>query len=77
MLLGAIFALVHPATIASSPLFILGWAMIINGFVMIVNMIKTYSVRRAALKRAAEQANVVETAVEVEEEKETGLMVKE
>ena len=77
MLLGAIVALVHPATIASSPLFFLGWAMIISGLVMIVNMLKTFTVRRAALKRTAEQANVVETAVEVEEEKETGLMVKE
>ena len=77
MLLGAIVALVHPATIASSPLFFLGWAMIINGLVMIVNMIKTYSVRRAALKRAAEQAKAAETAVEVEEETETGLMVRE
>ena len=77
MLLGAIVALVHPATIASSPLFFLGWAMIISGLVMIVNMLKTFTVRRAALKRAAEQANVVETAVEVEEEKETGLIVKE
>ena len=44
---------------------------------MIINMLKTFTVRRAALKRAAEQANVVETAVEVEEEKETGLIVKE
>ena len=77
MLLGAIVALVHPATIASSPLFFLGWAMIISGIVMIINMLKTFTVRRAALKRAAEQANVVETAVEVEEEKETGLIVKE
>lgn len=77
MLLVAIVALVHPATIASSPLFFLGWAMIINGFVMIVNMIKTYSVRRAALKRAAEQAKAAEAAVVVEEETETGLMVRE
>ena len=75
MLLGAIVALVHPATIASSPLFFLGWAMIISGLVMIVNMLKTFTVRRAALKRAAEQANVVETAVEVNEE--TSLITKE
>ena len=79
MLLGAIVALVHPATIASAPLFFLGWAMIISGLVMIVNMLKTYSVRRAALKRAAEQAKAAETAVEVVEEKEneTGLIVRE
>ena len=77
MLLGAIVALVHPATIASSPLFFLGWAMIISGLVMIVNMLKTYSVRRAALKRAAEQAKAAETAVEVEVKEETSLMVSE
>ena len=79
MLLAAIVALVHPKTIASAPLFFLGWAMIISGLVMIVNMLKTYSVRRAAFKKAAEQAKAAETAVEVVEEKETetGLIVRE
>lgn len=79
MLLAAIVALVHPKTIASAPLFFLGWAMIISGLVMIVNMLKTYSVRRAAFKRAAEQAKAAEAAVEVVEEKETetGLVVRE
>ena len=79
MLLAAIVALVHPKTIASAPLFFLGWAMIISGLVMIVNMLKTYSVRRAAFKRAAEQAKAAEAAVEVVEEKEneTGLIVRE
>ena len=62
MLLAAIVALVHPKTIASAPLFFLGWAMIISGLVMIVNMLKTYSVRRAAFKRAAEQAKAAEEA---------------
>ena len=79
MLLAAIVALVHPKTIASAPLFFLGWAMIISGLVMIVNMLKTYSVRRAAFKRAAEQAKAAEAAVEVVEEKETetGIIVRE
>ena len=85
MLLVAIVMLVHPDSIASSSspnyfetrLHFFGWAMMISGLVMIVNMIKTYSVRRAALKRAAEQAKAAEAAVMVEEETETGLIVRE
>lgn len=75
MLLAAIAMLVHPGTIASSPLFFLGWAMIISGLVMIVNMLKIYTIRRAADKRAAELAKAAESAVEVKEE--TGLIVNE
>ena len=75
MLLAAIVALVHPESIASDPLFFLGWSMIISGMVMIVNMLKIYTVRRSAEKRAAELAKASETAVEVKEE--TGLTTNE
>ncbi len=77
MLLAAIAMLVHPETIASSPLFFLGWAMIISGIVMIINMLKIYTIRRAAEKRAAELAEAAETAVEVDVKEETGLTVNE
>lgn len=77
MLLAAIAMLVHPETIASSPLFFLGWAMVISGAVMIVNILKIYTVRRAAEKRAADLAKKAESAVEVEVKEETDLIVKE
>ena len=75
MLLAAIVALVNPETISSSPMFFLGWAMMISGAVMIVNVLKIYTVRRAAEKRAADMAKTAETAVEVNEE--TSLITKE
>lgn len=75
MLLAAIVALVNPETISSSPLFFLGWAMMISGAVMIVNILKIYTVRRAAEKRAADMAKTAESAVEVNEE--TSLVTKE
>ena len=75
MLLAAVVALVNPESISSSPLFFLGWAMIISGAVMIVNVLKIYTVRRAAEKRAADLAKKAESAVEVNEE--TSLITKE
>ena len=75
MLLAAIVALVNPEAISSSPLFFLGWAMMISGAVMIVNVLKIYTVRRAAEKRAADMAKMAESAVEVNEE--TNLITKE
>ena len=74
MLLAAVVALVNPESISSSPLFFLGWAMIISGAVMIVNVLKIYTVRRAAEKRAADLAKKAESAVEVNEE--TSLITK-
>lgn len=67
MLLAAVVALVNPEAISSSPLFFLGWAMMISGAVMIVNVLKIYTVRRAAEKRAADIAKTAESAVEVNE----------
>ena len=75
MLLAAVVALVNPEAISSSPLFFLGWAMMISGAVMIVNVLKIYTVRRAAEKRAADMAKTAESAVEVNEE--TSLVTKE
>ena len=77
MLLAAVVALVNPESISSSPLFFLGWAMIISGGVMIVNVLKIYTVRRAAEKRAADLAKKAESAAEVEVKEETDLIVKE
>lgn len=77
MLLAAVVALVNPESISSSPLFFLGWAMIISGAVMIVNVLKIYTVRRAAEKRAADLAKKAESAAEVEVKEKTDLIVKE
>ena len=77
MLLAAVVALVNPESISSSPLFFLGWAMIISGGVMIVNVLKIYTVRRAAEKRAADLAKKAESVAEVEVKEETDLIVKE
>ena len=77
MLLAAVVALVNPESISSSPLFFLGWAMIISGAVMIVNVLKIYTVRRAAEKRAADLAKKAESVAEVEVKEETVLIVKE
>jgi hypothetical protein len=49
--------------------------MMISGAVMIVNILKIYTVRRAAEKRAADMAKTAESAVEVNEE--TSLVTKE
>jgi hypothetical protein len=44
---------------------------------MIVNVLKIYTVRRAAEKRAADLAKKAESAAEVEVKEETDLIVKE
>lgn len=76
MFLVSIVAIVSPDTIASSTepnyfstrLFFLGWAMIISSAVMIVNVLKIFTVRRAAEKRASQLAKSAEEAVEAKEE---------
>ena len=75
MFLLSIVMLVNPDLIASSPFFFLGWAMIVSGVGMFVNMLKICVVVRAAEKRAADLAKKAESAVEVNEE--TSLITKE
>ena len=70
MLLASICALVYPESIASSPLFFLGWAMIISGIGMFISIFKVFAIRRAAEKKAAEMAKNAEMAVEAKEDTE-------
>ena len=60
-----ITALVKPSTIASAPLFIIGWGMMAYGMVDLVNTIKTHRCRKAFEK--AQQGNDEADVVTIEE----------
>lgn len=60
-----ITALVKPSTIASAPLFIIGWGMIAYGMVDLVNTIKIHRCRKAFEK--AQQGNDEADVVTIEE----------
>ena len=63
--LGGITALVKPSTIASAPLFIIGWGMMAYGMVDLVNTIKIHRCRKAFEK--AQQGNDDADVVTIEE----------
>lgn len=60
-----ITALVKPSTIASAPLFIIGWGMMAYGMVDLVNTIKIHRCRKAFEK--AQQGNDEADVVTIEE----------
>ena len=60
-----ITALVKPSTIASAPLFIIGWGMMAYGMVDLVNTIKIHRCRKAFEK--AQQGNDESDVVTIEE----------
>lgn len=60
-----ITALVKPSTIASAPLFIIGWGMMAYGMVDLVNTIKIHRCRKAFEK--AQQGNDEANVVTIEE----------
>lgn len=53
ILLVALLAIVHPQAIASAPLFVIGWCMLVYGVVECVNALKIWSLRRAQRVREA------------------------
>lgn len=61
-LLVGITAIVYPSAIASAPLFVIGWCLMVYGVVECVNAIKIHQLRKAIEKAAAEGAE--ETAEE-------------
>ena len=65
ILLVGITALVKPSTIASAPLFIIGWGMMAYGMVDLVNTIKIHRCRKAFEK--AQQGNDEADVVTIEE----------
>lgn len=61
-LLVGIIAIVYPSAIASAPLFVIGWCLIVYGVVECVNAIKIHQLRKTFEKA------VVETPTEAKEE---------
>lgn len=58
-LLIGLVAVISPGSIASAPLFVIGWAMMVYGAVEVVNALKIYQLRRYvehSLRAMAEQA---------------------
>ena len=58
VLLVGIIAVVRPSTIASAPLFVIGWCMMLYGMIECINAIKIYRVKKAfeKLAKAADEA---------------------
>lgn len=56
LLLAGIVAVAYPAAIASSPLFFIGWCMIVYGIVECINGIKAYAGNRKAANTITRQA---------------------
>ena len=52
ILLVALIAIIRPSAIASAPLFVIGWCMLLYGVVECINAIKIYRARRQAEKAA-------------------------
>ena len=76
ILLIGLVAVIKPSAIASAPLFIIGWCMMVYGVVDLINAIKIHQCRRSFEKahQAQAAANEVEPqAIEVIEENEKGL----
>lgn len=57
LLLAGIVAVAYPSAIASSPLFFIGWCMIIYGVVECINGIKEYSCSKSASKTMTYNGN--------------------
>ena len=62
LLILGIVAIVRPQTIASAPLFVIGWAMMVYGVVELVNGIKIYRVLRPLQKAAAAKEQAAQSA---------------
>ncbi len=67
ILLTGIVAVAFPQTVASSPLLVIGWCMVLYGVIEIINTIKVRQLRRA-MEKAAAKAETVETAETIEED---------
>lgn len=59
VLLIGIVAIVRPSTIASAPLFVIGWSMMLYGVVECINAMKIYRTKKAFI-RMSEQAQAEE-----------------
>ena len=59
VLLVGIIAVIRPSTIASAPLFVIGWCMMLYGVVECINAMKIYRTKKAFI-RMSEQAQAEE-----------------
>lgn len=69
LLLLGLLAIIKPSAIASAPLFIIGWGMLIYGVVEFLNAIKVSNNKRIWLKNQQQKQNSKEIYVDVEEVK--------
>ena len=67
ILLVGIITVAFPQAVASSPLVVIGWCMVLYGMIEIINSIKIHQLRRAMEKAAAQSQNS-ETAETIEVE---------
>ena len=66
ILLTGIIAIIYPDVIATAPLFVIGWCMLLYGVVECMNSLKIHSCQKQMAKQRAEQA-----AIEVQDETKT------
>lgn len=69
LLLLGLLAIIKPSAIASAPLFIIGWGMLIYGVVELLNAFKVSNNKRIWLKNQQQKQNSKEIYVDVEEVK--------
>lgn len=69
LLLLGLLAIIKPSAIASAPLFIIGWGMLIYGVVELLNTFKISNNKRIWLKNQQQKQNSKEIYVDVEEVK--------
>ena len=69
LLLLGLLAIIKPSAIASAPLFIIGWGMLIYGVVEFLNAFKVSNNKRIWLKNQQQKQNSKEIYVDVEEVK--------
>ena len=69
LLLLGLLAIIKPSAIASAPLFIIGWGMLIYGVVELLNAFKVSNNKRIWLKNQQQKQNSTEIYVDVDEVK--------
>ena len=70
ILLTGLVAIIYPKAIASAPLFVIGWCMLIYGVVECINTLKIYSCQKQISKQEAE-TTAIEEQTETKDEQQT------
>lgn len=68
LLLVGVLAVVYPSAIASAPLLVIGWSMVVYGVVEIVNVVKVHQLRRQFERLAQTQTTADTTTTAASEE---------